>query len=49
MMILYLLHTEENNGLVDSGTITPMLKRMQDQELAIRDGLERMKKRFLFA
>jgi hypothetical protein len=26
-----------------------MLKRMQYQELAIRDGLERMKERFLLA
>jgi hypothetical protein len=49
MKILNLLHTEENNRLVDSGTITPMLKRIQYQELAIRDCLERMKERFLLA
>jgi hypothetical protein len=35
--------------LIDSGTLTPMLKRMLDQELAIREGLERMKERFLLA
>ncbi|MFJ5763471.1 hypothetical protein ACIQAA_31050 [Neobacillus sp. NPDC093182] len=43
------VHTKENNSLIDSGTLTPMLKRMQDQELDIRDGLERMKERFLLA
>jgi hypothetical protein len=49
MKILNLLHTIENNSLIDSGTLTPMLKRMMDQELAIRDVLERMKERFLLA